>query len=100
MTTRIGILGCGEVGTAFAAALAAAGAAVQAYDTAWAHGGRPTAPPGVTPCGLAELLAGSEIILSTVTTDAALTAAESCLPGLRAGQTFCDLNSTAPRSPA
>ena len=101
--TRIGILGFGEAGSAFAGALAAAGAKVYAYDLAWqgADGARLTQlrkdNPGIEICTLSELLAEMDIVLSTVTTGAALDAAEASLLVMMPGQLYCDLNSTAPR---
>ena len=100
--TKIGILGFGEAGSTFAAALAVAGARVYSYDRCWDDDGaaldrQRTALPGIEFCTLPELLAAAEILLSTVTTDAALEAARSCLAGLKPGQVYCDLNSTAPR---
>ncbi len=97
------MLGFGEAGSAFAVALAAAGARVYSYDLRWecedetASSERRAAHPEIEFCGLAELLAAAEILLSTVTTDAALEAAGACLPGLLPGQVYCDLNSTSPR---
>jgi len=101
--TKIGVLGFGEAGAAFAGALAAAGARVYSYDLLWDDAGEAIssrhreAQPGIEFCGLSELLAAAEIVLSTVTTDAALQAARACLPGIGPGQIYCDLNSTAPR---
>ncbi len=100
--TRIGILGFGEAGSTFADALVRAGAAVAAHDRRWDS--RDAAQmdalaaghPGVEFCSLAELLAAADVILSTVTTDAALDAAQGCLPYLERGQVYCDLNSIAP----
>ena len=100
--TRIGILGMGEAGTTFARALASAGAVVAAYDKAWDQASadslsqRPAECPGVRTCLLPELLAASEIVLSTVTTDAAVEVAEACAPDLGPRHIYCDLNSTAP----
>lgn len=100
--TRIGVLGFGEAGSAFADALARAGAAVVAHDRRWDScaaaqmealaGGH----PGVEFRSLAGMVAATDVILSTVTTDAARDAAQACLPYLKPGQVYCDLNSTAP----
>lgn len=102
MTTTVGFLGFGEVASRFSEALLAGGARVLAYDVLMDQpGGAETlaarargATPGLAP--LAQLLAQAEIVLSTVTTDVALKAAERCLPGLREGQVYVDLNATAP----
>jgi 3-hydroxyisobutyrate dehydrogenase-like beta-hydroxyacid dehydrogenase len=99
---RIGVLGFGEAGSIFAAALARAGAAVDSYDRLWdardaAHLTELAADhPGIGFCRLPELIEAADVILSTVTTDAALDAARACLPCLKQGQLYCDLNSTAP----
>ena len=100
--TKIGMLGFGEAGSAFATALAAAGAGVYSYDRCWdgdsaARERQRGTHPGIEFCTLPELLAEAKILLSAVTTDAALDAARSCLAGLGPGQVYCDLNSTAPR---
>jgi len=100
--TNIGIVGYGEAGSAFASVLADQGAVVRAFDKAW--GETPSRPPSkdnagkrnVKFCSLGDLLASADIILSTVTTDAALDAARACVADLRAHQYYCDLNSTAP----
>jgi 3-hydroxyisobutyrate dehydrogenase-like beta-hydroxyacid dehydrogenase len=100
--TSIGILGFGEAGSVFAAALADAGADVAAYDRRWDSGtvddgARRRADAGeIRICNLTGLLQSVQVILSTVTTDAALDAARQCLPRLRPEQLYCDLNSTAP----
>ena len=100
--TAIGFVGFGEVAARFGEALAQGGAQVLAYDVlldradgprALAARVRGTAPAFVP---LPQLLAGAEIVLSTVTTDVALAAARSCAPHLRKGQAFVDLNATAP----
>ena len=100
--TEIGFVGFGEVASRFAAALMDSGAKVQAYDVvleaangeatlaARARGKAPEFVP------LSQLLAQSEVVLSTVTTDVALAAARSCAPHLRRGQAFVDLNATSP----
>jgi 3-hydroxyisobutyrate dehydrogenase-like beta-hydroxyacid dehydrogenase len=98
----IGILGFGEAGSAFARQLAGGGACVSAYDEKFEQSGfQPAA--GSDPhleqvrfVSLTDLLKSSDIILSTVTTDAALAVARNCVSGLRPGQYYCDLNSTAP----
>ncbi len=100
--TNIGIVGYGEAGPAFARMLAGQGAVVWAFDKAW--GESASGPPltdhtcdhNIRFCSLDDLLASADIVLSTVTTDAALDAARACVADLRAHQYYCDLNSTAP----
>ena len=99
---HIGVLGFGEAGSTFAAALAAAGAAVSCYDRRWDADdearldARGAGHPGIDFCRLPALYDAAEVILSAVTTTAALDAARAGLPYLKAGQVYCDLNSTAP----
>jgi 3-hydroxyisobutyrate dehydrogenase-like beta-hydroxyacid dehydrogenase len=98
----IGFIGFGEVASRFGEALTQAGARLLAYDVlldrpegAPALAGRARGkPPDFMP--LPQLLAGAEIVLSTVTTDVALEAARRCVPHLRSGQAFVDLNATSP----
>lgn len=88
---RVAFIGFGEAGAAFAAALAARGAQVRAYDVQ----ARPPAA-GVSLLPLAETLRNTPLVLSTVTTSVALEAARQCVPHLAAGQTYVDLNATDP----
>ncbi len=100
--TNIGVLGFGEVGSSFAARLADHGATVRSFDPARERSDtkspetRLAYETGIKFCSLSQLLASSEIILSTVTTDAAVDAAQSCAPNLGPQHVYCDLNSTAP----
>ena len=95
-------MGFGEVASRFGEALSQAGAQVLAYDVlldrpegAQALASRARGkPPAFVP--LPQLLAQAEIVLSTVTTDVALAAAVRCVPHLRKGQAFVDLNATSP----
>lgn len=100
--TAIGFVGFGEVASRFGEALAQGGAQVLAYDVlldrpegsqALAARARGQSPAFMS---LPAMLAAADIVLSTVTTDVALTAARSCAPYLRKGQAFVDLNATAP----
>lgn len=100
--TNIGILGFGEAGSAFAHALRDAGATVDCYDPRCQPGDaddpalRDARARGIRFRALPELLQSARLILSTVTTDAALDAATACVACLRPQQVYCDLNSTAP----
>jgi 3-hydroxyisobutyrate dehydrogenase-like beta-hydroxyacid dehydrogenase len=100
--TAIGFLGFGEVAAHFSAALQDAGAEVLAFDVLLDRpGGREQLAArarGTPPrfAALPEMLSRAEIILSTVTTDVALQAARSCVPYLRRGQAYVDLNATSP----
>lgn len=97
---RVTFLGFGEVGAAFAAALVARGAAVTAYDVLLETPdgldrlrARATGIP-VRFLPLPEALTDARYVLSTVTTTVAEAAARRCVPHLRTGQTYVDLNAT------
>ncbi|NIR60242.1 MAG: NAD(P)-dependent oxidoreductase, partial [Gammaproteobacteria bacterium] len=88
---RVAFVGFGEVAAAFSRALAARGAKIRAYDV---HQRPPVDPVSFMP--LADALREASLVLSTVTTSAALQAARQCAPHLKAGQTYVDLNATDP----
>jgi 3-hydroxyisobutyrate dehydrogenase-like beta-hydroxyacid dehydrogenase len=100
---RIGFIGFGEVGSVFAAAIAQRGAAsVAAYDALFDQAGgaaelqKRAANAAVRFLPRAELVRECDWIVSTVTTTAALAAAQAAAGGLGVGKTYVDLNSTAP----
>jgi 3-hydroxyisobutyrate dehydrogenase-like beta-hydroxyacid dehydrogenase len=100
--TICGFLGFGEVASRFAQRLHERGARVLAYDVLLDRpggrdvlGSRAIGPAPDFPA-LPELTARADIVLSTVTTDVALSAAKTCVPLLRAGQVYVDLNATSP----
>jgi 3-hydroxyisobutyrate dehydrogenase len=98
----IGFLGFGEVAGCFAAALDRHGVQIAAYDILLEQ------PSGadrlkeragasrVRFLPLANLIARTEIVLSTVTTDVAFDAAAACVPYLNGSHIFVDLNATSP----
>ena len=92
MSIRVGFIGFGEVGAIFSAAVSAGGAEVAAYDVVEEK----VTAGGAIYRPLAELVECADYVLSTVTTSAAESAARSCLPYLRQGQAYVDLNSTSP----
>lgn len=100
--SRIGFIGFGEVAAVFSAALAEHGVEVSAYDIVGerAEGRemlRARDPSGrVRWSSLADVTTHSECILSTVTTSVAVAAARTVAPHLQRGQTYLDLNATAP----
>jgi 3-hydroxyisobutyrate dehydrogenase-like beta-hydroxyacid dehydrogenase len=100
--TICGFLGFGEVASRFAQRLHERGARVLAYDVLLDRpGGRDVLVsraigPAPDFLALPELTAQADIVLSTVTTDVALSAATTCVPLLRAGQVYVDLNATSP----
>ncbi len=99
---RIGFIGCGEVASIFSLAMVQNNARVLVTDTLLEK------PDGqailrsrlrddrVEIAPLTEVIANAEIILSTVTTQVAVSVAESAVPLLRPGQVYVDLNSTSP----
>ena len=99
---RAAFIGFGEVATAFSAALVARGVHVAAYDVLVEQPdgcARLRARAGGTQIEftpLREALEDAPYVFSTVTTTAAREAARACVPYLRPGQTYVDLNATAP----
>ena len=99
---RIGFIGFGEVASVFSEALRAGGAEVAAFDVLLEEpGGREALESrardgGIRFLPLAEVVAGSDLVLSTVTTSVAVAVAESALPHLSPGAVYVDLNATAP----
>lgn len=95
---RLAFVGFGEVASIFAAALQAHGAEVAAYDRLLDEAGGRRIVDGrvrgapVPLVALPDALAGARYVFSTVTTDAAVEAARACLPYLRPGQAWVDLN--------
>ncbi|MDO8540024.1 MAG: DUF1932 domain-containing protein [Opitutaceae bacterium] len=102
MASRVGFIGFGEVASVFSEAVSPQASAVLAYDVLVEK------PAGkdllrkrdrtneVRFVGLPELVAGSDWIVSTVTSDAAAAVARSAAPYLGSARTFLDLNATAP----
>jgi 3-hydroxyisobutyrate dehydrogenase-like beta-hydroxyacid dehydrogenase len=100
MERRIALIGFGEAAQAFVHGMAAS---VSAYD-------RKTDADATRPAKLAEAaalnialastnagaLAGAPLVLSLVTADQALAAAEESARGITAGALFCDMNSVSP----
>ena len=85
---RIALIGFGEAARAFVAGGLAAGAAfdidAQKRDAIGAHD------------SVAAALDGASLVLSLVTADQALAAAEACAASLAPGALYCDMNSVAP----
>ncbi len=102
---KIGIIGFGEVGKAFAADFKSASGVqgISAWDVRWL-----AAPPtaadsealdisGAVRCsGPQQLCAQSDLIFSSVTASNALSVAEETARTIRPGTTFVDLNSASP----
>ena len=97
MSCEIALIGFGEAGSAFAAA-GAWEARACSFDLA-ADRRAVMAAHGVTPCASpAAALAGAPLVLSLVTADQALAAAEAYAPYLAPGALWCDGNSVAPET--
>jgi 3-hydroxyisobutyrate dehydrogenase-like beta-hydroxyacid dehydrogenase len=103
-TPSIGFIGFGEAGSAIAAGLRSAGIErLSAFDINAEHPslGRPiqhrAAETGTSlvRCN-ADLAESSDVVLSTVTSSAALDAASATAPFLRSGHLYADLNSVSP----
>lgn len=97
MFTPLALIGFGEAGSTFARA-AGWGAAASGWDVA------PARQAALAEAGLraaaspAEALAGAPLVLSLVTADAALGAAQDYAPCLTPGALWCDGNSVAPQT--
>jgi 3-hydroxyisobutyrate dehydrogenase-like beta-hydroxyacid dehydrogenase len=99
---RVGFIGFGEVAGVFSAAISDGGNEVLAYDVLSEQpAGKERLAQRSTSgrvrfVALPELIAGSDWILSTVTTGAAELVARRAAADLKAGKTFVDLNATTP----
>ncbi|MEQ9812640.1 MAG: DUF1932 domain-containing protein [Azospirillaceae bacterium] len=103
MTTRIAFIGFGEAGQSFGSSLIAAGATISAYDilvsaappaTEWrARAG--TIGARLDP-DARTAVADAAFVISAVTAESALAAAEATAPLLQPDQCFIDINSVAP----
>jgi 3-hydroxyisobutyrate dehydrogenase-like beta-hydroxyacid dehydrogenase len=93
----LALIGYGEAASTFARA-AGWGTAARGWDLL-ADRRADMARQGVTICKSAlEALAGAPLILSLVTADQALAAAQACAPHLAPGALWCDMNSVAPET--
>ena len=93
---RICVLGLGEAGAWIAGDLAAAGAPVAAWDPVVA-----AAPDGVAlAAGLADAVAGAELVLSINAASVAVAVAAEAAGALADGAVFADLNAAAPATKA
>jgi 3-hydroxyisobutyrate dehydrogenase-like beta-hydroxyacid dehydrogenase len=100
--TAVGFMGFGEVAACFSAALIRNGVAVAAYDLLLDQFAgievlkERAAGSNVTFLPLHEVIASSDFVISSVTSDVAPEVAIACVPHLNAGQVFIDLNATSP----
>ena len=104
MSERIAFIGFGEAGQTISRGLAAgAKPALRAYDILFGQpGGAPLAAAAKS-LGVAlardhaDAVREADLVMLTVTASSSLEAARSCLPGLRKGQLFLDMNSVSPK---
>jgi 3-hydroxyisobutyrate dehydrogenase-like beta-hydroxyacid dehydrogenase len=99
----IAIIGFGEAGSILGEELARGGSAVVTYDilldapAARAAMLRKAERAGVrTAAGVAQALAGADLVISAVTASSSVDVAGTAAAALRAGQVFLDINSVAP----
>jgi len=86
------VIGLGEAGATYAAALTAAGHTVTGFDPV-----APTTPAGVTRAATAaEACEGADIVLVMTGAAAARAVAQECLPALPAGSCYADFTSSSP----
>ncbi|MEX2197613.1 MAG: DUF1932 domain-containing protein [Burkholderiales bacterium] len=105
MSERIAFIGFGEAGQTISRGLVkeAARPSIRAYDILFGKpaGARLEAAAGELGVALArdhvDAVREADIVMLTVTASSSLEAARSCLPGLRAGQLFLDMNSVSPQ---
>jgi 3-hydroxyisobutyrate dehydrogenase len=104
MSERIAFIGFGEAGQTIGRGLLAQGANLCAYDILFndpADGGRLAAAAArmrvAEAADHAAAVAESDLIFLAVTASSSLDAARSCLPGLREGRLFLDINSVSPQ---
>ena len=102
-STSIGLIGYGEVGKIFAAALQAGGAkSVSAWDRLFSNGGPAMdtgTGTGIKRCAsLADLLAQCDLVFSAVTASQTLAVAREAAGQLKPGTVFVDLNSASPHT--
>ncbi|MFD1612287.1 DUF1932 domain-containing protein [Sphingomonas tabacisoli] len=102
---KVALIGFGEAATAFVEGAAIPPASFHAFDIKTdASATRSAKQADYAKAGVsghadpAEAAAGASVILSLVTADQALAAAESVVPSLRAQALYCDLNSVAPQT--
>jgi 3-hydroxyisobutyrate dehydrogenase-like beta-hydroxyacid dehydrogenase len=97
--TSVGLIGYGEVGKIFTAALHAKGAkAVSAWDRLFSDGERRT-EAGIQGCGsLADLLTRCDVVFSAVTASQTLAVAREAAAQLKPGTVYIDLNSASPQT--
>jgi 3-hydroxyisobutyrate dehydrogenase-like beta-hydroxyacid dehydrogenase len=101
MTTTIGILGFGTVGTALCRIFNKAGFKIYVYDKLWENGLSADVELRANEVNarltdLADLINNCTYIISAVTTDHATALAAQCAPYLNESKCYIDVNSTSP----
>lgn len=90
--TACTVIGLGEAGATYAAALTAAGHTVTGFDPV-----APSTPQGVTRAATAaEACTGADIVLVMTGAAAARSVAKECLPVLASGSVYADFTSSSP----
>jgi 3-hydroxyisobutyrate dehydrogenase-like beta-hydroxyacid dehydrogenase len=104
MTERIAFIGFGEAGQTISRGLVAeAKPAIRAYDILFGQPGGAPLEAAAKTLGVtlardhADAVRKADMVMLTVTASSSLEAAKSCLPGLRKGQLFLDMNSVSPK---
>ena len=104
MTERIAFIGFGEAGQSIGGGLLAQGAQLRTYDILFddpADRGRLKRAAESLGVSVSQehiaAVADASIVFLAVTASSSLAAARSCLPGLRQGQLFLDINSVSPQ---
>lgn len=105
MSEAIAFIGFGEAGQTLSRGLLGEGEpSIRAYDLLFdeaANGGKLKRAAETLGVGIArdhaEAVRGADLVFLAVTASSSLEAAKSCLPGLREGQLFLDINSVSPQ---
>lgn len=105
MTERIAFIGFGEAGQTISRGLLGEGKpAIRAYDILFddpAHGGKLKRTAQSLGVAIArdhvDAVREADLVFLAVTASSSLQAAKSCLPGLKKGQLFLDINSVSPQ---
>ena len=97
MPDQIALIGFGEAGSTFARA-AGWEASARAWDVLAVRRAAMAEAGVIAAATAAEALADAPLVLSLVTADQALAAAETYAPFLAPGALWCDMNSVAPET--
>jgi len=105
MSERIAFIGFGEAGQTISRGLLreAGKPAIRAYDILFGQGAGAQLEAAAKALGVAiardhvDAVREADLVMLVVTASSSLEAAKSCLPGLRKGQLFLDMNSVSPR---